>query len=70
MENISTANTLKSRVPEIWGGLECTINRVADNFRDQLAYTGHYLREDDIEKFAELGIKRLRYPVLWEFHQP
>src|SRR5687768_13698354 len=70
MENISTDNILRSRVPEVWGGLECTINRVENTFRDQLTDTGHYLREDDIEKIAELGITRLRYPILWEFHQP
>jgi len=59
-----------SRNLEIWGGLECTINRVADNFRDQLYYAGHYKRKDDIDKIAELGISALRYPVLWETHQP
>ena len=56
--------------PEVWGGIECTINRVQDSFRDQLLYSGHYTRPGDIEQFAELGIKKLRYPVLWEFHQP
>ena len=30
----------------------------------------HYKREDDIDKIATLGIKALRYPVLWEKHQP
>ena len=56
--------------PEVWGGVECTINRVQDVFRDQLLYSGHYTRPGDIERFAELGIKKLRYPLLWEFHQP
>jgi dTDP-4-dehydrorhamnose reductase len=56
--------------PEVWGGIECTINRVKNNFFDQLHYSGHYYREDDIEHFAQLGIKKLRYPVLWEKHQP
>jgi dTDP-4-dehydrorhamnose reductase len=56
--------------PELWGGIECTINRVADRFRDQLVDTGHYTREGDIEKIAGLGIRKLRYPILWEFHQP
>jgi len=55
---------------ELWGGLECTINRVKDNYFDQLEYAGHYKREDDIDKIATLGIKALRYPVLWEKHQP
>ena len=56
--------------PEVWGGVECTINRVQDSFRDQLFYSGHYSRPGDIEQFAGLGIKKLRYPVLWEYHQP
>lgn len=55
---------------EIWGGLECTINRVGDTYFDQLEFSGHYLREKDIELFAELGIKALRYPILWERHAP
>src|SRR5687767_13724726 len=56
--------------PDIWGGLECTINRVNNNFFDQFEYSGHYEREGDIESIASLGIKKLRYPVLWEKHQP
>jgi dTDP-4-dehydrorhamnose reductase len=56
--------------PEVWGGIECTINRVNNIFRDQLHSTGHYTRTDDIAAFAELGIRKLRYPVLWEYHQP
>jgi dTDP-4-dehydrorhamnose reductase len=55
--------------PEIWGGIECTINRVGNTFRDQLQDTGHYTRGGDIERFAALGIRKLRYPVLWEWHQ-
>ena len=56
--------------PEVWGGIECTINRVKNNFFDQLHYSGHYYREDDITQITELGIKKLRYPILWEKHQP
>ncbi|HYF32370.1 MAG TPA: family 1 glycosylhydrolase [Chitinophagaceae bacterium] len=57
--------------PEIWGGVECTINRVKDEFRDQLEYTGYYTRgTDDIDLFAGLGIKAFRFPILWERHQP
>ncbi len=52
--------------PEIWGGIECTINRIENKYRDQLEYAGHYERDDDIENFASLGITALRYPVLWE----
>lgn len=56
--------------PEIWGGIECTINRIGNIFRDQLHYNGHYTRPGDIEAFARTGILKLRYPVLWEHHQP
>ncbi len=55
---------------EIWGGIECTINRVLDIYFDQLHYSGHYERDEDIEFFAELGIKKMRYPILWEKHEP
>jgi dTDP-4-dehydrorhamnose reductase len=56
--------------PEIWGGIECTINRVENSFFDQLEYCGHYQREGDIPLIAELGIKAMRIPILWERHQP
>src|SRR5689334_21790835 len=56
--------------PEIWGGIECTINRIGNDFRDQLDATGHYARPGDIGQIAALGIRKLRYPVLWERHQP
>ena len=55
---------------EIWGGLECTINRVKDSYFDQLEYCGHYERENDLQLIASLGIKMLRYPIVWERHQP
>ncbi len=52
---------------EVWGGLECTINRVDDIFFDQLAMSGHRQRVDhDLELFANLGLRTLRTPVLWE----
>ncbi|MBV9377718.1 MAG: dTDP-4-dehydrorhamnose reductase, partial [Alphaproteobacteria bacterium] len=51
---------------EIWGGVECTITRVQDTFRDQLADTGHKHRPHDLDAIAELGLRTLRYPVLWE----
>ncbi|MDB5249600.1 MAG: hypothetical protein JWQ40_3994 [Segetibacter sp.] len=38
---------------------------------DQLVLSGHYKRgQEDITRFAELGFKALRYPVLWEKHAP
>src|SRR3954453_2570562 len=56
---------MRSRV-ELWGGIECTINRVRDTYLDQLSLTGHYGREGDLDLLASTGIRVLRYPVLWE----
>jgi dTDP-4-dehydrorhamnose reductase len=56
--------------PELWGGMECTINRVGNIYRDQLFETGHYSRGDDIDLISGLNIKGFRYPVLWEHYQP
>lgn len=50
----------------IWGGVECTVNRVHGVFFDQLARSGHATRPSDLDRFAALGIRTLRYPVLWE----
>lgn len=50
----------------LWGGIECTVNRVGDVFRDQTRLTGHHDRPDDLAAFAAIGIRKLRYPVLWE----
>ena len=51
---------------ELWGGIECTLNRVAGKTFDQLARSGHYARGDDLDRIAALGIRTLRYPLLWE----
>ncbi|MFN7118698.1 MAG: family 1 glycosylhydrolase, partial [Saprospiraceae bacterium] len=67
---MSTNNQQKAPTLEIWAGIECTINRVGEVYFDQLQYAGHYERPTDITLLAELGISRLRYPVLWEKHQP
>ncbi|HEU4828280.1 MAG TPA: family 1 glycosylhydrolase [Gemmatimonadales bacterium] len=55
---------------ELWGGVECTVNRVGDVYFDQVRLSGHHERIDDLDRFAALGIKRLRYPVLWERTAP
>lgn len=60
-------NGKNSTLPvEIWGGIECTVNRVGDEYRDQIIRGGHQERLDDLDGFAQLGIRMLRYPVLWE----
>lgn len=51
---------------EVWGGLECSRVRIGDDIRDQILDTGHRDRPEDLELIASLGIKTLRYPVLWE----
>ena len=52
--------------PALWGGVECTLNRVGDDHFDQLALTGHDRRIEDLDLFAGLGLTALRYPLLWE----
>ena len=51
---------------ELWGGVECTVNRVHEHYYDQTELTGHDRRAGDLSRIAALGIRRLRYPVLWE----
>lgn len=51
---------------EMWAGVECTVNRVHDQYFDQLEASGHADRIADLDQFAALGITRIRYPVLFE----
>jgi len=55
-----------SHALQLWGGIECTVNRVGDVFFDQLEYSGHTCRLHDLDAIAELNLQTLRYPVLWE----
>jgi dTDP-4-dehydrorhamnose reductase len=55
---------------ELWGGPECTIVRIGDRWRDQAEETGHRSRPLDIDLIAGLGIKTVRYPLLWESIAP
>ena len=52
--------------PALWGGVECTINRVGDRWYSQLDRSGHLDRDDDLDAFAALGLRALRMPILWE----
>ena len=56
--------------PQLWGGLECTVNRVHDRYRDQIKATGHHDRPDDLDLLADIGIRAIRYPILWERVSP
>jgi dTDP-4-dehydrorhamnose reductase len=61
------SNTGLLRPPlALWGGVECTVNRVGDEYFSQVDRTGHARRPDDIGLLASLGIDAIRYPVLWE----
>lgn len=55
---------------ELWGGLECTVVRIRNRIRNQIAETGHAGRITDLDAIAALGIRTLRYPVLWETVAP
>ncbi len=65
-------NPLTSPLPEtvpsvpIWGGVECTLNRVADRYFDQGELSGHAHRTGDFDAVAALGIRTLRCGFLWE----
>jgi beta-glucosidase/6-phospho-beta-glucosidase/beta-galactosidase len=55
---------------QLWGGIECSHCRVGNSWSDQLTRNGHRDRISDLDAIAELGIRRLRYPVLWEHTAP
>src|SRR4051794_7826198 len=55
---------------ELWGGVECTVNRVGDTYIDQLARNGQMQRLSDFKLFKAFGIKALRQSVLWERTAP
>jgi len=57
-------------LPEVWGGIECTVNRVGDRYFDQMQRSGHWKRIEDLDMVAALGIRAIRYPVLWELTAP
>jgi dTDP-4-dehydrorhamnose reductase len=56
---------------EMWAGLECTVNRTSNGYSNQNIFNGHDERGlADLDAFATLGIRRIRYPVLWEVTAP
>jgi dTDP-4-dehydrorhamnose reductase len=55
---------------ELWGGVECTVNRTDAGYLDQLRLSGHHVRDGDLNLFAGLGLAAIRYPVLWERVSP
>src|SRR3954447_14349225 len=69
-----TARTMQTgtmlATPEIWGGVECSIIRLRNRWRDETAETGHAGRLADLDRIRDLGIRTLRYPLLWESISP
>ncbi|HEY0369701.1 MAG TPA: hypothetical protein VGC85_08905, partial [Chthoniobacterales bacterium] len=59
-------NTTNQNPLELWGGVECTINRVGDRYSSQLTRNRHRTRLSDLDRFAELGLRTLRFPILWD----
>lgn len=60
----------KAQKLELWGGIECTVNRVGEVYQDQVKRSGHHDRPDDLDQLADVGIQALRYPILWERTAP
>ena len=56
--------------PALWGGIECTINRVNDVFTDQSELAGWYSNEAMLDAATSLPFQKFRFPILWEKHQP
>ncbi len=54
----------------LWGGIECSVNRIGDRLFDQLERGGHASRLHDLDLCAGLGLRTLRYPVIWERTAP
>jgi dTDP-4-dehydrorhamnose reductase len=55
---------------ELWGGVECSVVRIGDSYRNQFEESGHLQNLSDLDAIASLGIRVLRYPVLWETVAP
>ena len=55
---------------QLWGGVECTVNRVGDVYFSQLERNGLAARLDGLRRFGDLRISALRFPILWERVKP
>ena len=73
LSTTTVCHSLQPNAPlefELWGRAECTLNRVVDSYRDQLVETGNDQRLGDFDRIAQLGIKAVRLPILWERVSP
>jgi dTDP-4-dehydrorhamnose reductase len=55
---------------QLWGGYECTVNRVGNEWYDQTQRSGHHDRIEDLHLLSDLGMRSVRYPALWERISP
>lgn len=54
----------------LWGGIECTMNRVHDTTFDQHVWSGHRARvREDLELIRSLGVRTLRTALHWEYFE-
>jgi len=60
------AAAVPQAAPEIWAGIECSVVRIGDRVVDELVLTGHRRRRADLRRLAALGVRTVRFPVLWE----
>src|SRR5436305_79136 len=51
---------------ELWAGLESSVCRIGDQYYDQLERGDHARRPEDLDLVAEMGVRTMRYPILWE----
>lgn len=53
---------------QLWGGIECTLNRVRQTYFDQHEWSGHRRQAGkDLELIAALGIRTIRTALHWEY---
>jgi dTDP-4-dehydrorhamnose reductase len=62
---VGAVGSLIDEWPEVWAGPECSFLTVAGWSCDQVRLTGHHRRTADIDRLADLGIRAMRFPVLW-----
>ena len=65
-----TIQTPSERSLQLWAGIEATVNRVGNRYFDQLERSGHAGRIGDLDLIAALGVRAVRYPILWERTAP
>ena len=52
---------LEKQPLQVWGGVEPTINRIGDQYFKQFDRSGHRQRLSDLDEFARLGLRTLRF---------